>query len=38
MVSRESRDQMSLVQYNTPILVSTSVNKKGASASLPNLK
>lgn len=38
MVSRESRDQMSLVQYNTPILVSTSVNKKNGSSSLPNLK
>ena len=29
---------MSLVQYNTAILVSTSVNKKGAAASLPNVK
>ena len=29
---------MSLVQYNTPILVSTSVNKKGTPASLPNVK
>ena len=29
---------MSLVQYNTPILVSTSVNKKGGVANLPNVK
>lgn len=38
MVSREGRDAMSLVMYNTPILVSTSVSKKGATASLPNVK
>ena len=35
-MSREnSRENESLVQYNTPILVSTSLNKKAGAAALP---
>ena len=41
-MSREnSRDQESLVKYDTPILVSTSVNKAGAAGTqtqLPSVK
>ena len=38
MSERQSRDQESLVKYDTPILVSTSAGKKGGKASLPNVK
>lgn len=38
-MSREnSKDQESLVKYDTPILVSTSAAKKGSHSSLPQVK
>jgi hypothetical protein len=40
-MSRENKDQESLVKYDTPILVSTSAGKKNASSSkksLPSVK